>query len=325
MPIDYDTPHLESRRSALLVGGPSAVMELSGTFCACSTDAVDRALVAAAETANGIWDDGFPTLTEPSALAHATNHLHDQDLTAFLDRLLDPVVFATPLPLQTETPEERDATNARLTRLARDKRLRARYADSLGALWQAIEAEWQASGIAATTAGQRALQALLDDGADIIDLLPERHIARREERYARLVRDTAADGSLLLSPTTTGRHIIALPGLMSVTFQVDREDPVVARRRAADAIAGQLRPLADPTRLTILAQLAAQPSSVSDLARTLHIAQPTASVHLRQLREAGLVSVARDGSRTTYRVTADAVPRLLADVTAQIGAQVPSS
>ncbi len=329
MPIDYDQTTLEPPRTALLVGGPSAATELSGIFCVYCTSApasnLDRGLAAAADAANAFWDDGFPVLTEPTALAHATGHLRDDDLGAFLDRLLAPVVFPAPLPLETETHEERDATNARLTRLARDKRLRARYADSLGALWSAMEPAWRLNSIAAITAGQRAWQARLDEGADVIDLLPERHLVRRDERYARMVRAAVSDGSLLLSPTTMGRHIIALPGLLSVSAPAGTEDPVVARRRAADAIAGRLRPLADPTRLTILAQLAAQPSSVSDLARTLHIAQPTASVHLRQLREAGLVSVVRDGSRTTYRVTTDAVPRLLADVTAQLGAQVGAS
>lgn len=322
-PIDFDAPRTPAV-TASHVGGPSAVMELSGLFCAFSKEGLDIP-VEVVDAANAFWSDGFPFLTEPLALAHATGHVHDEDLTPLLDRLLEPVPFSSALPLETETAEERDATNARLARLARDKRLRARYADVLSALWTPLTESWQSTDTAAVRAAQHDWQARLEAGEDVIGLLPDRHIARREERFTAMVRAAWADGTLLLSPTTTGRHIVALPGLMSVSAQIVREDAIVAQRRAADAIAQRLRPLVDPTRLTILAQLAHAPSGVSDLARTLHVAQPTASVHLRQLREAGLVTTTRDGARTTYRVAPGALEELLGDVSARLIAQVDRS
>lgn len=59
--------------------------------------------------------------------------------------------------------------------------------------------------------------------------------------------------------------------------------------------------LADPTRLTLLGVLLHRPASVTDLAVLSRLAQPTVSVHVKQLREAGLLDAEREGAQTTYR------------------------
>ena len=77
--------------------------------------------------------------------------------------------------------------------------------------------------------------------------------------------------------------------------------PVESPLGEADAArqAATLKALADPTRLRILALLAAQPPSeplcVCDVEGTFDLSQPTISHHLRVLREAGLVSVSKQG------------------------------
>lgn len=60
--------------------------------------------------------------------------------------------------------------------------------------------------------------------------------------------------------------------------------------------------LADPVRILILYTLANSPSNVSDLAENLNLPQPTASRHLKLLRERGLVSAKRDGLYVNYRL-----------------------
>jgi len=60
--------------------------------------------------------------------------------------------------------------------------------------------------------------------------------------------------------------------------------------------------LADPTRREIFERLARRPSAVGELAEGLPVSRPAVSQHLRVLREAGLVTDRRAGSRRLYRV-----------------------
>ena len=59
--------------------------------------------------------------------------------------------------------------------------------------------------------------------------------------------------------------------------------------------------LADPTRRSALDLLRRGPTSVGAIADALAITQPTASKHLKVLRDVGLVDVTRDGQRIMYR------------------------
>ncbi|MBI3740006.1 MAG: winged helix-turn-helix transcriptional regulator [Chloroflexi bacterium] len=66
--------------------------------------------------------------------------------------------------------------------------------------------------------------------------------------------------------------------------------------------------LSDPTRLLILYVLAEGPRNVTELANELKIIQPTASRHLKVLRERGLVYTVRQGTTITYHLSD---PRLI--------------
>ena len=64
----------------------------------------------------------------------------------------------------------------------------------------------------------------------------------------------------------------------------------MARNRAtAERVARDLKLLSDPTRVLILTELDRTPATVGEIAERVGVAQPTASVHVRQLREAGLL------------------------------------
>lgn len=62
--------------------------------------------------------------------------------------------------------------------------------------------------------------------------------------------------------------------------------------------------IAEPQRRRILTLLKGKERAVSDLADVLGLNQPTASKHLRVLREVGLVYVRRDGKRRLYGLDA---------------------
>ena len=60
--------------------------------------------------------------------------------------------------------------------------------------------------------------------------------------------------------------------------------------------------LGDGTRRLILERLRSGPRAVGELAADLPVSRPAVSQHLRVLKEAGLVTERRNGTRRLYRV-----------------------
>ena len=60
--------------------------------------------------------------------------------------------------------------------------------------------------------------------------------------------------------------------------------------------------LGDPTRRTIVLQLAQRPQAVVELASTLPISRPAVSQHLKVLKDAGLVAEHAEGTRRIYQL-----------------------
>jgi ArsR family transcriptional regulator, arsenate/arsenite/antimonite-responsive transcriptional repressor len=78
-----------------------------------------------------------------------------------------------------------------------------------------------------------------------------------------------------------------------------------------DALAGQFKALSDPTRLSIVNSLANREECCVCEFQHLGLSQPTISHHLKILREAGLIEVARKRSTWTfYRLVPTAVESL---------------
>jgi DNA-binding transcriptional ArsR family regulator len=60
--------------------------------------------------------------------------------------------------------------------------------------------------------------------------------------------------------------------------------------------------LADTNRILMIYCLAEGPCSVNELAKKLDLSQPTASRHLKILRDRGIVSAERDGQNVIYKL-----------------------
>ncbi|HST19194.1 MAG TPA: metalloregulator ArsR/SmtB family transcription factor [Gaiellaceae bacterium] len=61
--------------------------------------------------------------------------------------------------------------------------------------------------------------------------------------------------------------------------------------------------LGDRTRRAVFEQLRSGPKSVGELAAGLPVSRPAVSQHLRVLKDAGLVSERRDGTRRIYELS----------------------
>ena len=72
--------------------------------------------------------------------------------------------------------------------------------------------------------------------------------------------------------------------------------------------------LAQPKRREILRQLAAGEQSAGEVASRFSVTQPAISQHLKVLKEAGLVIDQPAGNRRIYRVDADGLGKLRAEL-----------
>jgi DNA-binding transcriptional ArsR family regulator len=63
--------------------------------------------------------------------------------------------------------------------------------------------------------------------------------------------------------------------------------------------------LADPTRRAVFERLREGPRPVGEIARDLPVSRPAVSQHLRVLKDAGLVTERREGTRRLYRIDPD--------------------
>src|SRR5881394_1230928 len=84
------------------------------------------------------------------------------------------------------------------------------------------------------------------------------------------------------------------------------------RPAVAESLAARFKALSDPARVAIVNRLAgADEVCVCQFTLRLQLSQPTVSHHLRVLREAGLIEVARKrGTWVYYRLVPEAIEQL---------------
>jgi DNA-binding transcriptional ArsR family regulator len=70
--------------------------------------------------------------------------------------------------------------------------------------------------------------------------------------------------------------------------------------------------LGDATRMAIFQKLARGPIAVNELARSMPVSRPAVSQHLRVLKDAGLVTDLKAGTRRMYQLNPEGVARLRA-------------
>jgi len=93
--------------------------------------------------------------------------------------------------------------------------------------------------------------------------------------------------------------------------------------RGVEAALPLFKALADPTRLRLVALLAASGRCVCELQRELDVPPPLLSHHLKTLREAGIIAGTRRGRWIDYRLEGDALAALAATFAALAPAAAP--
>lgn len=255
------------------------------------------------DTVAGFWNDGYNEWSEIMLLAHRTGTLLDDRPGRFfarLDGVLQEEIRVPELP--TEPMEVRGIIEERLRKLRTSAELRARYESLLHEVWALLEPLWESDGRPIALSMASRLREHRAERADIAPLLPKHHFALREQ-YLAVVERALRRGEVVLIPlglAGPGMAIFALPGVLIIGFGPDAESRPQAGREMAAAAAARFKVLSDPTRLSILKTLQGCPFTITDIARLYELSQPTVSVHVKALRQAGLVEAERHDGRTLY-------------------------
>jgi DNA-binding transcriptional ArsR family regulator len=282
----------------------SAAIELSWLLLACKDKVAHRVSPELEHEADAFWGDGEHSLTELLVLAQQLDCLTGWDIEPLLSLATAKLDPDAEMNLSTEPLHERLLVHGRIRRLASDDDLRARYGDLLRRVWASAEPLIDELGRPTVERAILRACAAMEHGQSPLEVIGSNHISRRL-KFDALTEGALRDGTLLLTPCYIAGghgHIVALPGLLSVAIGTGVTTDMARNRAAAERVARDLKLLSDPTRVLILTELDRMPATVGEIAQRVGVAQPTASVHVRQLREAGLLTATRDGSSSSYAV-----------------------
>jgi DNA-binding transcriptional ArsR family regulator len=324
MPLILDDPQVPDPR--ILIHGSTAI-ELSWALASAEQPDYQRdhpplGRVYASHPELGqrvrsFWDPGLATscggYLELMVLAHHGNVLFTLDAEKLFGGL-GQLCATSPadLPLASETEADRTAVLARLADLRASAERRQEYVDLLRDVWAAVGEVWEREGRRAVDTAIASRRQLLHRGGSWSE------ISRADYDYGgllpRLVAALGPTDELAVVPAyfTHRGLLVDLPGVLVVGVPA-RLSGAEARART-ELLARRLKTISDPTRLAILDTLTGGAATVTEIAAAFGLAQPTVSNHIKLLRDAGLITNARTGSRRDLIVDSDAVAELLDDL-----------
>ncbi len=316
----------ETRRGPTVSAAPSLASDLSWLLCVAAQPSMQARYPVLAEIFDGreeladrvreFWNDGSQEscFAEMQVLAHHAGAFAENDAET-LWRAIEHAVATVPLDLDmpSEDPAELDVYRTRFARLRNSPELLASYLGLLRDVWAPVDEMWHQALPLIEEAGRqvvaqyergRSLDQLIPTGCDIL--------AARLPGIVSAVESGRSE--LLFVPCLFfgSNMYLELPGVVIIGTGVAMSD--VSARAKTESVARRVKAVADPTRLALLHSLASAPSTVGDLALLFRLAQPTVSMHVKVLRENGLVRSAREGGRLRLSADPAAMESLLADL-----------
>ena len=262
------------------------------------------------------WADETECYPEFTVLAVVADALEETDF----DRLFAALEVGrgrvpADLLLRSETEVDRRVIRVRLARLAADDELWAAYTELFRSLYAALATWFRSTAIPAVEQAVASARRELDRGAPWTRMIASAECTNMDDLLPEIIE--RGDPILLVVCALFGKVLhFDLPGRQLIGLGAGLGE-IGARARTGD-LARRIRVLADPTRLAILDHLRTGPRSVGDIALDFGLAQPTVSAHVKQLREAGLVSAVRRGSRLELSANGDALAALAGELTAAV-------
>jgi len=284
-----------------------------------------------AERVRTFWSDAAhdTCFTEMQALAHHAGALGETSAPALWAALEGAIsTVPTDMGLESESPEDRLIFLARLERLKESPSLSRSYIDLLREVWEPIDEIWQPTVPMLREAGRRVV-AEMENGRTLAEVTRGEACEILKASLGEISERIDSGYPLLIVPCLFFGNSLYLefPGLTLIGCGLQRND--AAARARTESLARRLKTVADPTRLALLHYLAGTPSTVGDLATTFGLAQPTVSMHMKSLRESGLVRSERKDGRMRLSADPGAVASLVDElrgvVSLSAGADLPSA
>jgi DNA-binding transcriptional ArsR family regulator len=273
---------------------------------------------ALAQRVVDFWPDRTVGLGELLVVADRLGVLLGADIAPLLSTPPAHAFAGDGVALASEASQDREAILARMERLHRNPGLRRRWTALLNDLWREILPAWEEQGLSRAERLAERLRDRQPGASDTIDLLQGQVNCSKFDEHVRSAEDS---GRLALVPSSVSTGwvlLFDLPSTWVFGFSVEPQRGSEELRRQAEKLATRAKALSDPTRLAMLSHLASQPATITDLADTFGVAQPTVSAHFRVLRDAALVSGTRERGRTYYAVDGDRVRALLKDLSTTV-------
>ena len=306
--------------------GPSLVLDLSWCVLKCQNrDSTDTAvgplfdhLVEYQERLTEFWDDDMKGIAEAEVLAHLAGAVECTDFTQFRDRCeraLRSGSLDLELDLMSETDQDAATILTRLKSLRDSVELVESYFNLLSEVWAVVCPWWETTAIPSLRSAIVEIKRKLSSGAYWYDIYPR--CPYFEERLPGVIKRYEAGKPVRIAVCALFGEGLYFEFPDSILFGFGIESAAdSAKSRVSNAVL-PLRALADPTRLAIFEFLKLGTSTVKDIAESFSLSQPTVSVHVKRLREVGLVDATRQGTQFTIGINwaeADKLSGALHDV-----------
>jgi ArsR family transcriptional regulator len=186
-------------------------------------------------------------------------------------------------------------------------------------LWKALQPMWKEEGY---TQSKRASEVFLGkyrETGKVLDAIPAHHFAQFEASQKH-IQASLEKGKLLVTPlffASGGGFSFDFADAHYLGYGIQSERLFEKLSARVEQIAPKMKALSDPTRLMMLTLIARYENfvlTVGDLAVQLGVTQPTASGHLKLLREAGLVALEKHGNKSYYHVSDVAIKEAMAEL-----------
>lgn len=283
-----------------------------------------------AATLLSFWDDDYHVGMELAFIAGVYGYIRDTDVQRFLEALPELIAQLHHRGLNhrdtlKDTEDENkvdiesdhqlvDAIYERVARLMEPEFLNL-YIELWQRVWAEMQPLWEKEGLMLAQQEAERINNALANNQDIFDIIPREHMGQFEH-HSNHIKKYRHNGYVIINPLyfiSVGGHSIFVEDSMFIGYGIHIERAHEELLHTSQHLAQQIKALADPTRLMILALISEfeHRITVGDLAKRFGVSQPTISGHLRILREADLVVVKREGNRAYYSTDATKIDQLM--------------
>lgn len=197
--------------------------------------------------------------------------------------------------------------------------VRKRYLALLKQLWKVLEPIWKEEGYAESKRASEAFLNKYRETGNVLDAIPAHHFTQFEASQKH-IQTSLEKGKLLVVPlffAAAGGFSFDFADSHYIGYGIQSEHLFEKLLTQVEKVAPKMKALSDPTRLMMLTLIARYENfvlTVGDLATQLGVTQPTASGHLKLLKEAGLVALKKHGNKSFYHVNSDAIKQAIAEI-----------